>query len=83
MLARSKQQFIDYFKEIEDPRQDEKVLYPLHEVIFLVIIGVLGCAEDWESILVFAHTKLHLLRKYFPYEHGLPSISTIMRVRLN
>lgn len=80
MLARSKQQFIDYFTEIDDPRQDEKVLYPLHEVLFLVLVGVLGCAEDWEAIILFGETKLPLLRKYFPYEHGLPSISTLMRV---
>lgn len=45
MLARSKQQFIDYFNEIDDPRQDEKVLYPLHEVLFLVLVGVLGCGR--------------------------------------
>ncbi len=80
MLARSKQQFIDYFNEIDDPRQDEKVLYPLHEVLFLVLVGVLGCAEDWEAIVVFGEAKLNILRKYFPYEHGLPSISTLMRV---
>lgn len=78
MLARSKQQFIDYFNEIDDPRQDEKVLYPLHEVLFLVLVGVLGCAEDWEAIVAFGEIKLPLLRKYFPYEHGLPSIATLM-----
>jgi DDE_Tnp_1-associated len=80
MLARSKQQFIDYFNEIEDPRQDEKVLYPLHEVLFLILAGVLGGAEDWEAMTLFGETKLPLLRKYFPYEHGVPSISTLMRV---
>lgn len=80
MLARSKQQFIDYFNEIDDPRQDEKVLYPLHEVLFLVLVGVLGCAEDWEAIVAFGEIKLPLLRKYFPYMHGIPSISTLMRV---
>lgn len=80
MLARSKQQFIDYFNEIDDPRQDEKLLYPLHEILFLILVGVLGCAEDWEAIIVFGEMKLHVLRKYFPYEHGLPSISTLMRV---
>jgi len=80
MLARNKQQFIDFFKEIEDPRQDEKVLYPLHEIIFLVLVGILGCAEDWEAILVFGKIKLQILKKYFPYDNGLPSISTLMRV---
>ncbi len=24
--------------KIDDPRQDEKVLYPLHEVLFLVLV---------------------------------------------
>jgi predicted transposase YbfD/YdcC len=80
MLARSKQEFIDYFNEIDDPRQDSKLLYPLHEVLFLVLVGVLGCAEDWEAIVAFGELKLQLLRKYFPYEHGIPSISTLMRV---
>ena len=49
-------------------------------MIFLVIVGVLGCAEDWEAILEFGTHKLHILRKYFKYEHGFPSISTLMRV---
>jgi predicted transposase YbfD/YdcC len=80
MLARNQEQFIEYFKELEDPRQDEKVLYPLQEVLFLVLAGVLGCAEDWEAILSFGELKLSLLRRYFPYEHGLPSPSTLMRV---
>ncbi len=80
MLARNPKEFIEFFKEIDDPRQDEKVLYPLEEVLFLILVGVLGCAEDWESIVEFGESKLSLLRHYFPYEHGLPSISTLMRV---
>lgn len=80
MLARNQKEFVEFFKEIQDPRQDEKVLYPLHEVLFLVLVGVLGCAEDWESIIEFGECKLPLLRNYFPYENGLPSISTLMRV---
>lgn len=80
MLARSRQEFIEYFKGIDDPRQDEKILYPLHEVLFLVLAGVLGCAESWEEIIDFGEIKLHMLRRYFPYTHGIPSISTLMRV---
>ena len=80
MLARSYGQFIELFKDIEDPRQDEKVLYPLQEVIFMVIVGVLGCQETWPDIIDFCEYRLHILRKYFPYEHGLPSISTLLRL---
>ena len=39
MLARSKQQFIDYFNEIDDPQQDEKVLSSPHETLVLVLVS--------------------------------------------
>ncbi|MCP4763509.1 MAG: ISAs1 family transposase [archaeon] len=80
MIARSYTRFIELFKEIEDPRQDEKVTYPLHEVLFVVMVGVLGCQETWPDILDFCEHRMHILGKYFPYENGLPSISTLMRV---
>jgi len=72
MLARNKQQFIDYFKEIDNPRQGEKVLYPLHEALFLVLVGVLGCAEDWEAIIAFGEIKLamfSLIPSFFKNKH--------------
>lgn len=63
MLARNQEQFIEYFEELEDPRQDEEVLYPLQEFLFLVLAGVLGYAEDWEAILSFGELKLSLFRR--------------------
>ncbi len=80
MIAHSYSKFIKLFKEIEDPRQDEKVTYSLHEVLFVVIVGVLGCQETWSDILDFCEQRMHILLKYFPYENGLPSISILMRV---
>ena len=80
MLATSYTEFVDLFRDIEDPRQDEKLLYPLHEVIFMVMVGVLGGQETWPDIIYFCEHKLHVLRKYFAYENGLPSISTTLRV---
>lgn len=46
MLAKSKKEFISFFQKIDDYRQDEKVLYPLDEILLLVFAGVLGCAES-------------------------------------
>ncbi len=80
MLARSKSQFIEYFSELEDPRQDGKVLYPLEEILFLVFVAVLSCAESWKLIVKFGNIKLDLLRKYYPYEHGIPCQSTLCTV---
>lgn len=80
MLAISKAQFIEYFSELDDPRQDGKVLYPLQEILFLVFVAVLSCAESWKLIVKFGKIKLELLRRYYPYEYGIPSPSTLCTV---
>lgn len=80
MLAKSKQEFISFFQEIDDYRQDEKVLYPLDEILFLVFTGVLGCAEIWDLIIEYGKQKIDFLKKYFPYKHGIPSKSTLSTV---
>jgi hypothetical protein len=51
MLAKSKMDFINLFSEFEEPRQDEKLLYPLDEILFLVLSAVLACAESWQDIV--------------------------------
>ena len=34
--------FLDYFKDLPDPRQAGKVIYPLPEVLLLCLLAVLG-----------------------------------------
>lgn len=46
MLARNQKEFIELFNTIEDPREDGKILYSVAEILFLVIAGVLSCAES-------------------------------------
>jgi hypothetical protein len=48
MLAQSHSEFIKLFNELEDPRADEKLIYPLHEILFLSIAAVLSGAERGE-----------------------------------
>lgn len=80
MLAKSVGEFIDFFREIDDLRQDEKILYPLHEILFLVFTGVLSGAESWRELEDFGNQKLEVLRKYFSYIHGIPSRASISRI---
>jgi predicted transposase YbfD/YdcC len=80
LLAANTKEFIACFKELDDPRQDEKLLYPLDEVLFLTIASVLCCAESWRQIYDYGVEKLEFLRNYFPYEHGIPKKSTICTV---
>lgn len=80
MLAKSKKEFIDFFREIKDIREDEKVLYPLHEIMFLVFVSVLSGAESWRGIVNFGKLKIDFLKKYFSYSNGIPSKSSISRI---
>lgn len=80
MFNKNKEAFIACFQEIDDPRADEKLVYPLDEIIFLVISSVLSSAESWGEIIKYGKNKLSLLKKYFGYEHGIPSKSTICTV---
>ena len=71
--------FIDYFSTIEDPRRQTRgnFMYPLNEILFLAISAVISGADGWTSIQLFGNSKLKWLRKYFPYEKGIPSHDVI------
>src|SRR6202790_3805072 len=65
--------FLDYFKEMTDPRQRGKVIYPLAEVLLLCLLAVLGGAETFVDIALFGEKKLGLLRRFRPFRDGTPS----------
>ncbi len=71
---------IDSFAKLEDPRIERRKLYPLMEIVFLSICAVLSGFEDWDEVVDFGQEKLEWLRKYLPYEHGIPSHDTLNRV---
>lgn len=66
-------EFLESFEELDDPRQRAKVLYPLDEILLLVLLGVLACCESWVEIARFGDKKLDLLRRFRPYRDGTPS----------
>jgi predicted transposase YbfD/YdcC len=65
--------FLDYFKDLPDPRQRGKVVYPLAEVLLLCLLAVLGGAETFVDIARFGEKKLGLLRRFRPFRDGTPS----------
>ena len=65
--------FLDYFKDLPDPRQLGKVVYPLAEVVLLCLLAVLGGAETFVDIARFGEKKLELLRRFRPFRDGTPS----------
>lgn len=80
ILATSEKEFIELFNTIEDPREDGRILYPLSEILFLAVVGVLCCAESWVELVGFGEDNIEFLRKYLPFEKGIPSKSVMSRV---
>ena len=65
--------FLDSFEDLDDPRQRGKVLYPLDEVLLLVLLGVIAGCESWVEIARYGEKKLGLLRRFRPFKDETPS----------
>jgi len=65
--------FLSHFKDLPDPRQPGKVIYPLDEVLLLCLLAVLAGAETFVDIALFGEKKLNLLRRFRPFRDGTPS----------
>ena len=65
--------FLSHFKDLPDPRQQGKVIYPLDEVLLLCLLAVLAGAETFVDIALFGEKKLNLLRRFRPFRDGTPS----------
>lgn len=68
---------IDQFAALEDPRQSWKVLFPLPEVLLLVLCGTLAGAEDFVEIRRWGQMHQDFLRRLLPFEAGIPSHDTL------
>ena len=65
--------FLESFEQLDDPRQRSKVLYPLDEVLLLVLLGVIAGCESWVEIAKYGEKKLTLLRRFRPFKDETPS----------
>ena len=64
--------FLTHFQAVADPRQRAKVIYPLDEILLLVLCAEISGADGWTSIALYGQEKLELLRRFLPFENGTP-----------
>lgn len=71
--------FLTCFSTLPDPRRTSKghLVYPLEEILFLTISACVSGSNCWTGIQSFGEEKLDWLRKFFPYNAGIPSHDTI------
>ena len=72
--------FLKHFDSIADPRIDRCKKHNLFDILLLAISAVMSGSEGWEDIEHFGHIKLDWLRRYRPFEAGIPRHDTIARV---
>jgi predicted transposase YbfD/YdcC len=63
---------LEHFSQIEDPREPWRVAHPLPEVLLLVVCGTIADCDDYEAIADWGEAHLDFLRRFLPYEHGVP-----------
>ncbi len=68
---------VEHFSALEDPRQAWKVVYPLPEILLLVLCATLAGAEDFVEARLWGRRNLAFLRRFVPFAHGVPSHDTL------
>src|SRR5215470_5582999 len=63
---------LDHFSDMKDERQSWRVVYPLREVLFLVVCGTIANCDDYEDIADWGEAHLDFLRRFSDFHHGVP-----------
>ena len=74
------ERFQEHFGKMTDPRVERTKLYPLEEILFVLLCGSICGAESWRDFVMFGQEKLDFLREYFPFSAGIPCKNTFARV---
>lgn len=80
MPSRKTPAFLYHFDKLEDPRIDRKKLYPLSEILLVVLCASICGAQSWRDFVTFGEEKLDYLRRFLPFSNGIPSKNTFARV---
>ena len=73
----AKRSLIEHFSALDDPRQAWKVIYPLPEIMLLVLCATLAGAEDFVEARLWGCKHLAFLRRFLPFAESIPSHDTL------
>ena len=71
------QSLLDHFSALRDPRQPWRVVYPLPEILLLVLSATLSGMEDFVEIKLWGEQRIDFLRRFLPYDRGIASHDTL------
>jgi predicted transposase YbfD/YdcC len=63
---------LDHLAAVHDDRPAWRVMYPLQEVLFLVVCATICSCDDYEDIVDWGEARLDFLRRYLDFHWGVP-----------
>jgi len=73
-------ELLEYFEELEDPREARGRRHLLGSIVAIAICAVICGAEEWSTMAEFGRAKERWLRKFVDLPFGIPSADTFQRV---
>jgi len=71
---------VNIFREIEDPRKGNAIVYDLVEVLVISILAILCGAEYFTQMELFGKEREEWLKTFLTLKHGIPSHDTFCDV---
>ena len=71
---------LDHFAGLVDPRQSAKVMFPLEEIVLLLVCATLAGADDTVEVRDWGCQHLEFLRSYLAFRDDIPSHDTLCDV---
>jgi predicted transposase YbfD/YdcC len=70
---------VDYFAEVDDPREDNR-RHLLVDIIVIAVCAAICDADTWTDVELFGQAKEKWFRGFLELPHGIPSHDTFGRV---
>lgn len=67
---------------IQDNRRANSIIYPLYEVLFIMLVAILCGATSYARIEMFAKSRIEWLKKYLALENGVPDANTFRYIMM-
>ncbi|APY14055.1 ISAs1 family transposase [Brucella sp. 10RB9214] len=68
---------LDHFSALSAPRQRWKVACPLEEILLVVLCATISGMEGFVETKLWVEHRLEFLRRFLPFERGIPSHDTL------
>ena len=72
-------EILRHFESLPDHRQEVKILHPMRNIVFIVLVGAFNGLDGWEELADFAEYRRDFFGKYLDLSNGLPSDDTLRR----